>query len=247
VVQVLKSRRAITIIVVAATTLAVAPAAAWACDPHDNNSARTATFLVSLDGWERGVNSSTVWDSIQSDIEVRNPFIYNDPGETNLTNFTYGWIMLVNDSLTTWAQIGPSRENSGTRHNKIQCANANTQSITNFLLSPSDVGTEPRYKVQQVGSSGKDFYINGSKVQNCLYTFTAQAGFSKTETHNRRDQVHGDTTNHQGWQNATITDSGGATTDLLSSGAFEGNGPSWLHVHKGGSDHMEGWDGDCSS
>lgn len=51
----------------------------------------------------------------------------------------------------------------------------------------------------------------------------------------------------RGFTNAQIQDTSGTTTDLLLDGQMApGSPPSWMHLYKAGTGHLETWDGTCS-
>jgi hypothetical protein len=238
------------VIVALLTVAAAVPTAAFACDPSTNDPSRTRNETAYLDGWVRGVSGSIVWSNVESNIEVRDPHVDNNPNMDNKSNASYPWDMLVtNDQQTAWAQIGPAKHNDGYRSNFIQCFHNTDPSPTDIFIASSTIGSTPTYKIVNDGAMGsKDFYINGSEVAVCGYSFTPGAVELGTEIHDRNDEIQGTVSDHEGFTNSTAHDSSGASYDLLASGGhINSSPPAWLNVKNAGPEHMEGWDGDCPS
>lgn len=240
------SKLSVVVVAMLAVGLAV-PAAAFACDPHDNDGSRTALSHDYVNGWVRGLDGGITWEDAESNILVKDPYVYDDLGSDNKGNFSWGFVMLQTDSGCCWAQVGPSKQNDRVRYNFTQCYNPETNGGVpdDVFTDPATVGDTPTYKIENKGD-GKYFYENGSMISYCAYTFTPAAIDLGTEIWNRRDQVQGTVASPGDYTSSTAHDGSGASYDILESGEY-GSSPSWMNVNKVSSTEMEGWDGDCPS
>jgi hypothetical protein len=157
---------------------------------------------------------------------------------------------MLNNGSRLWAQIGPAVFNDSTRHTLEQCANLDDPNnpITDLIQGPQAIGTSPTYQAIYNGSS-YNFYVNGgAEGPGCTRSFSPVTAEASGEIANRRDQLPGETGNHEGFHNVQVKHADGTVEDLLVAGGYSGL-PfpllSWEGDFKAGSDHLETWDGDC--
>lgn len=227
----------------AAVLLAVAassPSHASACNPG-----RSKTAAIYVGGWSQYTDLG--WEHISSTIQSKEPYVYDDSGATNKTNFSYAWGMLYRSSSNEWAQIGPATLNDGERVTFIQCYEGSGSPEDIFLSAYPSQELHTYTVLDGFSSGGDEFLVDNDDVGQCEYgSFWAGYGELGTEIHNEGDQVQGIVSDHQPFEDSTgTTITNSDSLDVLGSGSMSSPSEGWFNVSKDSSTKMSGWDGDC--
>lgn len=227
-------------VLLAVTGCAVAagflPGPAAACTPN-----RTKNEVVRAQGWDQSISGH--WSNVYANIEVKDPYVWDDPNATNESNGSYTYVMLHDSSASDLAQIGPYKKNDGYRADLTFCESGSTYNY--WMDPPHDLESTPLYEVVDAGSNGFYMYA-GSTQRTCSYAFDPTNLQIRVETHSDADQVAGLTTDHQHVTNAVAHDGIGTTHDAFGAGQwYPFDAGSWFGASKGSSTTMDFWDGDC--
>jgi len=226
---------------------------AEACDPYVATGGGTCSGIWAnprcddnanhLGGYYRTDHS---WSYVKADIDVQAPFVFSHSGDDFLNNVSYAWVMLDVANVQNWAQFGPAIDNYGFRQDFAQCYSP-SKGIDNIVrANPEPTGSTHTYKVVDRPDDTKWFYVDGSHVLSCGYTFNPDDAEMAGETDSARDQIPGKVSNHDNFASAQVTDTGGTAYDYLDGNSHWNVSDPWVKHIKSTDSSWGVWDGDCS-
>jgi hypothetical protein len=235
-------QRVLLVLVAAGLT---APASAYACNPMAGGQNDWPTSHSK--GWLLDPGAGNNWQDVDARMIVDNPFVYElgltDPSQ----NGSYSWIMLVAPSSGSLAQFGPFVDDQGDHWAFMYCWSAGN-GPTEILDSEKPDGYTVADEVKYDAGGSKSALEDGTGKGTCNYTFTPLEAQEAGEVQTISDQIPGNTSDHQTWTDAFVTNNNGVQHNLFSSSgtAAASNPGSWIGFSESNSaDTMDVWDTRC--